>query len=32
VIENNFFLQKINHLTIVLRIWCTNTLKFFSVP
>jgi len=32
VIENNFFLQKIIHLTIVLRIWCTNTLKFLSVP
>jgi len=32
VIENNFFLQKITHLTINLRIWCTNTLKLLGVP
>jgi len=32
VIENNFSLKKITHLTINLMIWCTNTLKNFGVP
>jgi len=31
VIENNFFLKKITHLTIYLSIWCSNTLKLLSV-
>jgi len=32
VIENNFSLQKITHLTIILWSWYTNTLKLLGAP